>query len=354
MPSLYEVAGADLDTLLAPYHAGWPQAAPTKYGVGGADLNARYAPLSTGSAPAPTKYYSGGADLSTIFAAYGSTAVQVATQPGNVSGAAAAGSPSGTVTSNTTTVAATKGGGNYTYQWNINITSGSGVAFTNPTGATTGVTGTIPAGATYSGTMDCTMSDGVTSVTTNSSSWSLQNTTPVNVQHTYTSGSGTETAPISGTVIIEVVGGGASGGLGNLVSGNLGGGGGASGYARSSYPVAAGDTLSYIVGGPGIASQVSSGTLAITTMAANPGTVGGDATGTAPGAGGPGGSATGGNQDNAVGGAGASGNAGAAGGISPAGEYIDTSSYGKGGNGSINNTSHPGTGGVISFYYIGG
>lgn len=173
----YKVNGTDLDSIFAPWHTGWPQAAATGIKVNGVDLDSRYAPLSTGSAvSSATGYKVNGVDLKAIFAAFGSTGVQVATQPSAVSGSAAAGNPSGTVTSNSTSTAGTKGGGSYTYTWHI--ASGSGGSFTSPSGATTAMTGTVNAGVTDSGTMYCTISDGVTSVNTNTVGWSLHNTTP--------------------------------------------------------------------------------------------------------------------------------------------------------------------------------
>lgn len=177
MASGYAKGGADLDSIFAAWHTGWPQAAATDFDVADTDLSARYAPLSTGTAAAATIYkIASGADLNTIFAAYGTTSVVVATQPSAVSGASAAGNPSGTVTSNSTSCAGSKGKGNYTYTWHF--ASGSGVTFTNPSGASTAVTGTVDAASTVSGTMYCTISDGVTSINTNTVAWSLQNTTP--------------------------------------------------------------------------------------------------------------------------------------------------------------------------------
>lgn len=174
----YKVNETDLDSIFAPYHTGWPQAAATGFKVGGADINTRYAPLSTGSAAAATKYKTAsGQDLNAIFAAIGTTGVQVATQPSAVSGSAAAGNPSGAVTSNTTSVLGTKGGGSYSYTWHI--ASGPVVSFTSGSSRTTGVTySAVPAGTTYSGTMYCTISDGITSANTSSAGWSLTNTTP--------------------------------------------------------------------------------------------------------------------------------------------------------------------------------
>lgn len=169
--------GTDLDSVFAPWHSGWPQAAVTGFKVNGVDIDARYAPLSTGSAAAATGFKSNGVDLNAIFAAAGSTGVWIAAQPGSVSGAAAAGYPSGTVTSNATSTAGAGGGGSYSYTWHI--ASGPGVNFTAPNSAVTSVTySAVPAATTYSGTMYCTVSDGVTSANTNAVAWSLQNTSP--------------------------------------------------------------------------------------------------------------------------------------------------------------------------------
>lgn len=192
MASGYDIAsGGDLDTVFAPQHSGWSQAAATEFFDGsGNDLNLRYAVLSTGTAAAATGFVdSAGNDLNTVFAGYGTTGVKVLTQPASVSGSSAAGTPSGTVTSNTTSCAGTKGSGTYTYTWHI--ASGSGVSFTNPNSATTAVTGTVPASQSTSGTMYCTISDGVTSVNTNTVPWSLQNTSPnqYNVSFTITAAS---------------------------------------------------------------------------------------------------------------------------------------------------------------------
>lgn len=185
MASGFKFKGADLDSVFAPLHAGWPQASATDFEIGGADVNTRYAPLVTGAAAPATDFKTtGGEDLNQVFAAFGTTGVAVQTQPGNVVGVAAAGNPSGTVTSGVTTCAGTKGKGAYTYTWHI--ASGSGVTFTAPNSATTAVTGTVPSASTIAGTMYCTISDGTTSVNTNTVSWSLQNTTPQIVVIPYT------------------------------------------------------------------------------------------------------------------------------------------------------------------------
>lgn len=348
MSSGYKVAGVDLDSILASWHTGWPQAALTKCQVNGADFNGRYATLGTGSAPSATGIKVNGTDLAAIFAALGSTNVQVLTQPASVTGSSAAGVPSGTVTSVTTTCAGTKGGGGYTYTWHL--ATGSGVSFTAGTSATTAVTGTVNQNSTNSGTMFCTISDGVTSVNTNTVNWSLTNTssfTPSTVTHT--SGSGTETVPAGASnVVIESKGGGAGPSTTGFSDTYANGGPGA-GYCRSSYACSGGQTLAYVVGAaggtnvnnngtPGGDSTVSSGTLTITTMTAHGG----------PGAsaGGPGGTASGGNQANATGGNGVNGGAGAPSGS--AGVNFDTgNTFGHGADFNGVNA----TGGFVCFRY---
>lgn len=178
MASGFRVQSVDLDSIFAPRYSGWPQAGATEFEITGyGDINQRYAVLSAGSATANTDFRtSTGADLATIFAAYGTTGVQVATQPSAISGSAAAGSPSGTVTSNTTSCAGMKGGGTYTYAWYI--ASGSGFSLTTPNSQTCGVTGNIPAGQSVTGSIGCVISDGVTSVYTSVVGCSLTNTTP--------------------------------------------------------------------------------------------------------------------------------------------------------------------------------
>ena len=141
---------------------------------------------------------SSGEDLGQVFAAYGSTNVQVLTQPSNVSGSADAG-VSGTVTSNSTTCAGTKGGGVYTYTWHI--ANGSGFTFTAGNSATTAVTGTVSANSTMTGAIYCTISDGVSSINTNSVSISLTNTyTLVSVGTQPSNVSGSANVGVSGTV----------------------------------------------------------------------------------------------------------------------------------------------------------
>ena len=173
MTSGYKVAGTDLDSIFAPTHPGWGQAGSVGYRVLGADLSTRYAILSAGSAAAATGYKSAGVDLNSFFAALGTTGVQVATQPSNVSGSAAAGTPSGTVTSGAATCAFTKGGGSYTYTWVC-----SGCTANSPNSPTTTFSAVVNAGSTDNATAFCQGSDGVTSVNTNTIAVTLQNTSP--------------------------------------------------------------------------------------------------------------------------------------------------------------------------------
>jgi hypothetical protein len=133
------------------------------------------------------------------------------------------------------------------------------------------------------------------------------------ITHTYTTaGSFTETIHTGyNTLTIEVWG--AAGGGGNLFSTQSGGGGGSGGYALSSYSVTGqgGKTIAFTVGvggvhnPPGTAagfSSASSGTLTITSMTCNGGTIGFDAASNfSGGPGGPGGTAAGGNVSNTTG-----------------------------------------------------
>ena len=164
--------------------------------------------------------------------------------------------------------------------------------------------------------------------------------TPVVVTHN--SGSGTQVAPTGcSNVVIEVWGGGASGrGVTRFATAG-GDGGGAGGYARSSYSISGGQTLSYSVGaggtgpfngfGAGGNSSVSSGTKSITTLTGN---------------GGPnksGGTGTGGNQANATGGAGSTGQTNGIPGQGGAPvNGIDGNGAGAGGAGAVGNTVTPG------------
>lgn len=353
MASGFTVAGVDLDSIFAPWHSGWAQASVTEFEIAGyGDINQRYATLATGSAAAATSFkVSSGADLNTIFAAYGSTGVRVASQPSAVSGSSAAGTPSGTVTSGTTSCAGTKGGGTYTYTWHI--ASGSGVSFTNPNGATTAVTGSVNAATTNSGGMYCTISDGVTSVNTNTETWSLQNTSPAftSAQHVYTSSSGTEIVPAgAANVVIEVWGPGGTGAFGTGSVGAhdaaYGAGGAAGGYCRSSYSCSGGKTLGYSVGTTnGSQSTVTSGTLSISAMTANGASTQGSLGG---------GTASGGTIANVKGAGGANGGpafADGAAGLGTAGIYEGVEGSGGRGGFQSGNPGATGSTGIISFRY---
>jgi hypothetical protein len=168
--------------------------------------------------------------------------------------------------------------------------------------------------------------------------------------HSYTSfGSGTETVPSGGytQVVIEVKGGG--GGYSSSGTDTYQAGGGGAGYCRSVYAVSTGQTLNYVVGQAGgininnngtlgHSSSVTSGSLSITSMAANGG---GGAI-----ANGAGGAASGGNQVNATGAGGVNGGAGGASGS--AGQYFDTgNTYGRGADYNVANE----TSGFVSFRY---
>lgn len=184
MASGFKVGATDLDSIFAPFVSGWPQAGATSYKVGASDLNARYAALSSGTASGTTTHLrlSSTADLNTVFAAIGTTIVAV-TNIVAVSASTAAGSPSGTVTSNaggtnsagSNTVTASKGKqSGYSYTWTI--ASGSGVSFPGQGTPSSTVSSTVTASTTNSGTFFCSVSDGNSTTNTNTVSWSLQNT----------------------------------------------------------------------------------------------------------------------------------------------------------------------------------
>lgn len=126
----------------------------------------------------------------------------------------------------------------------------------------------------------------------------------------FTSGSGTVTAPVTGYVIVEVVGAGGGGG-GGSGGGYSGGGGGSGAWAKELVYINSGETLNYVVGlggsfgeGPGgpidgsqgDPSYVYSGTKSITTIYCDGGGGGQTAVG-APGNGGSGGSDSGANTN---------------------------------------------------------
>lgn len=102
------------------------------------------------------------------------TPIEIAIQPGPVTASGYYGSPSGAGTTNTATVVATGGSGTYTYSWTINNSVGTGT-LTASTAATTAVTSTVNQQATSSGTMYCTVSDGVQTVQSAAVGWSVQN-----------------------------------------------------------------------------------------------------------------------------------------------------------------------------------
>lgn len=162
-----------------------------------------------------------------------------------------------------------------------------------------------------------------------------------------TPGSAVESIPAGYTTLtIEDFGG--SGG-GNIAS-PIGNGGGAGGYAKSTYTVtgAGGQTINYTVGsagstgGNGTASTVSSGTFAVTTMTANGGN------GATAGSGGNGGTASGGNVTNTTGTNGATYPPTATGGAGITGTYGTGSS---GGNGAAFSPGNPGGPGLVIFHY---
>lgn len=183
MPSGYHIGVTDLDSIFASLQGGMTPAAATGYQVAGVDLNARYAPLTYGSAAGPTGYKSAGSDLNAIFAAFGSTNIVFTTQPSNVSGTAAAGAPSGTVTSSSPmTVSVSGGHPPYTYTWNV---SGGATAL-SPNSPTTFISSTVNADFTLSGTAYCNVQDSTgRSVNSNLANYSLTNTSQNQVNFSF-------------------------------------------------------------------------------------------------------------------------------------------------------------------------
>ena len=179
------------------------------------------------------------------------------------------------------------------------------------------------------------------------------------VQHLVTTaGSGTEIIPAGyNTVTIEVWGGTDKGGNGSGAPNfNIGGGAGSAGYSRSVYSVSGlgGQTMGYTLGAAGTGSgaglsQVTAGTFSMTTMTSNPGIQG--QLFASGGAGGAGGTASGGNQVNTSGNPGAHGGA-AGSGAGTGGAGIPGINYGgsNGPNGS-GTTAANGNPGAISWYY---
>jgi hypothetical protein len=258
-------------------------------------------------------------------------------------------------------VAANSNGSPSAYNWTFSGVSGSGSwSIASGQGTANAVPEVTGAGGSNSATLNCAMTIGGVSYTSSST---LSYTLSAPVQHTYSSGSGTETAPYTGTVTIEEWAPGGGGANGNvIVESGLphdfpGGSGGAGGYCRSSYAVTAGQTLLYSIGTPGAGGSgssyaagstatscsVSSGTLSITTMTANGGQGAPSATG------GSGGSATGGNQANTTGATGPSSSTVGSGGTS--GVYSGAHGGGGGGNNGDTGSGQTGGGGFVSFYY---
>jgi hypothetical protein len=165
--------GTGLENLLAVRTTGWPEVAATNIAANGVDINTLFAPVSSGSAGPNLGIKSAGIDIGTIFAQRGTTAVSV-TSISAVTGSTAAGTPSGTVTSNSTSVTASKGKGSYTYTWTI--ASGSGITFTGQGTASTAISATVSESSSNTGTFYCAVSDGTTTTNTNTVSWSLSNT----------------------------------------------------------------------------------------------------------------------------------------------------------------------------------
>ena len=209
----YDVTGTDLASLLAPIHAGWPQAAATLYLSAGADLNTIFAEAASGTAYGTTNYKHSGVDIGTLFAAIGTTAVALnVINP--VTASLAAGNPSGTVTSSSggttgtgiNNISASKGKqSGYTYTWTI--ASGSGVTFPGQGTSSSTVTATVNAGTTNSGTFYVAVSDGTTTTNTNTVSWSLQNTSvalPGTLVLSIGAGAITDMQVISGTTLYVV------------------------------------------------------------------------------------------------------------------------------------------------------
>lgn len=176
MPSGYQVNGVDLDSIFAVLQPSMTPAAATSFKVAGADLNARYAPRSYGGAALVTGFkIATGADINTVFAALGSTSISIVTQPSAVSGVAAAGTPSGTVTSGAMTCTVIGGSPPYTYTWHVS----GGASAVSPGSPTTRMTAVVNGQSTLSGSAYCTIMDSVGhSINTSSAPYTLQNTSP--------------------------------------------------------------------------------------------------------------------------------------------------------------------------------
>ncbi len=197
MASGFKVNGTDLSSLLAARHAGWPTSAATGILVGGSDLNALFAPSSSGSNYAgTTNFKHNGSDIGVTlqqFASLGSTTVQAFASPASVSGSSAPGTgvTASSITTSYSQIFASKGSGNYTYTWTNVVGSGNGTlyiegGYANGTANSSGayvVSTSVPPATTYSGTMECTVSDGTTSIII-PVSWSNSNTSAAFISHT--------------------------------------------------------------------------------------------------------------------------------------------------------------------------
>lgn len=286
--------GLDLSSLFDPIHAGWPAAAATGYLVGGADLNTLFAAVSSGTSGSNDNYRNGGTDLNLVFAGVGSTTVQVSA-PGTFtySGLGASG------TTNSVTATATKGKqSGYTFSWTVFSSTGGVVVINSPTAATTTITvSQINGGATITGVIHVTASDGTSTSAIASVNFSAHNTfsggTTVFIVGNTAGGatkSGTITFP-AGANIVQIVtrGGGGGGGVGSVSTG--GGGGGQGGEADVSATIGQGPltgttsfTYSITAGGAStIAQNTAGGTGGTTHVTA--GTVVLNATGGGGGAG---------------------------------------------------------------------
>lgn len=96
-----------------------------------------------------------------------SSGLSASLSPTSVQGNASGLANKGSVTSSSCTTTATGGSGSYTYSWHVSTgsTDGGQVVATNPTGQTTSFSASNISGA--SGSAYCTVSDGTTSVNTN-------------------------------------------------------------------------------------------------------------------------------------------------------------------------------------------
>jgi hypothetical protein len=268
------------------------------------------------------------------------------------------------------------------YYINITRTGGTtGVNFSAAQGAWTNITSGGLSISTTGGTGTVTGTYQLSSSVSGSpivASGTIQ-LTKFSAQHTYTSGSGTETIPSGATTLtIEVWSGMSGGGGGDNTSGWGGGGGPGPSYSRSVFTVSGnnGQTMTYTVGAAGAggpngtggasgdngsaggSSSVSSGTFTLTTLTCTAGGVGGGGQSGSGGTAGTASSATGGNTVNSNGTAGGVGTHNGASGGGTAGTNSATPLYsGSPTNLGLNVGGAPGAGagpcstGIISFNY---